>query len=300
MDNRSRRTSNNLERSVLTVNLVVVYNSKSGSALPRRDVMKLFSKHGIAVDAYIEITKNFPKNLHPFINKNYVVAAIGGDGTLSSVANELINTKTIFAPLPGGTLNHFTKDLHIPQDLDSAIQNIKKNNVKKVDVATVNGTVFLNNSSLGIYPLSLQFRKNTDAVIGKWPAAVAGILKAFFHYKLYTVTLNNHTFKTPFVFVGNNDYHLTDLVNGGRRSINKGALSVYAIKSGSRLEILRQLYYLFVKRFDMSTKIETLKTPVITIYTKRPEVSVSRDGELQKTTSPLQYKLLAGALTVIS
>lgn len=279
--------------------IVVVYNAKSGSALAKSELKKLFTKHAVAIEKYIDITSGFPKNLQPFIEKGYIVVTIGGDGTLSSVANEIAGSTAIFAPLPGGTLNHFTKDLGIPQDLDEAVQNIAKMHIKKIDVATINDTVFLNNSSLGIYPTSLQFRSSTGDKIGKWPAAVAGFLKALFHYKLYSITINGDTFKTPFIFIGNNDYHLTDMPSGGRRYINKGILSIYAVKTGSRLEILKQLFYMITRRFDMVTKIETWTTPSITIHTKRTTVSVSRDGELQKMTSPLEYKVLAGALNVI-
>lgn len=279
--------------------IVVVYNAKSGSALAKSELKKLFTKHAVAIEKYIDITSGFPKNLQPFIEKGYIVVTIGGDGTLSSVANEIAGSTAIFAPLPGGTLNHFTKDLGIPQDLDEAVQNIAKMHIKKIDVATINDTVFLNNSSLGIYPTSLQFRSSTGDKIGKWPAAVAGFLKALFHYKLYSITINGDTFKTPFIFIGNNDYHLTDMPSGGRRYINKGILSIYAVKTGSRLEILKQLFYMVTRRFDMVTKIETWTAPSITIHTKRTTVSVSRDGELQKMTSPLEYRVLAGALNVI-
>jgi diacylglycerol kinase family enzyme len=278
---------------------VVVYNAKSGSALPKSELEKLFSKHGINVETFIDITTGFPKNLRSFLNKNYIVAAIGGDGTLSSVANELNGSDAIFAPLPGGTLNHFTKDLGISQDLDVAVQNITKRTVKKIDIATVNGTVFLNNSSLGIYPLSLKFRENSNDAIGKWPAAIAGFSKALFHYKLYTVTIDGDEFKSPFIFIGNNDYHLTDVTSGGRQSINKGILSIYAVKTSSRIEVLKQLAYMLGGRSDMATKIEAWTDTSVTIHTKRTAVSISRDGELQKSTSPLEYKLVAGALNVI-
>ena len=279
---------------------VVVYNAKSGSALSKSELKKLFSKHNIVVEKYIDITTGFPQNLQPFIKKKCIVAAIGGDGTLSSVANEIIGSKAIFAPLPGGTLNHFTKDLNIPQDLDVAVQNITKKPITKVDVATINNTVFLNNSSLGIYPVSLEFRSNMDTNLGKWPAAVAGVLKALFHYKLYTISVHGNEFKTPFIFIGNNDYHLTDIANAGRKNLRQGILSIYAVKTGSRLEILKQLFYIMTGRSHMVTEIETWTAPTITINTKRPKVSVSRDGELQKITSPLKYELHAGALDVIA
>lgn len=54
--------------------------------------------------------------------------------------------------LPVGTLNHFAKDLRLPLDLPHAVQIIAGGHHRKVDAAEVNGRLFVNNSSIGLYP----------------------------------------------------------------------------------------------------------------------------------------------------
>src|SRR3954469_22997747 len=81
-----------------------------------------------------------------------IVAAGGGDGTISAVASALVGTDVALGVLPLGTLNHFAKDLGIPLKLEDAIQALFRGDTVKVDVAEINGKIFLNNSSLGLYP----------------------------------------------------------------------------------------------------------------------------------------------------
>ncbi|MGC4004181.1 MAG: diacylglycerol kinase family protein [Pirellulales bacterium] len=76
----------------------------------------------------------------------------GGDGTLSAIAGALAGTKMPLGVLPLGTLNHFAKDLKIPMHLADAAWVVAQRRIAQVDVAEVNGRVFLNNSSLGLYP----------------------------------------------------------------------------------------------------------------------------------------------------
>ena len=91
-----------------------------------------------------------------------VVIAGGGDGTLNAVASRLAGGEKIFGVLPLGTLNHFAKDLNIPLELSAAVDNITAGNVAPVDVGDVNGQIFLNNSSIGVYPQIVIRRRDTD------------------------------------------------------------------------------------------------------------------------------------------
>src|SRR5215210_424096 len=87
------------------------------------------------------------------------VVAAGGDGTVSAVASVLAGTSTPLGVLPLGTLNHFAKDLGIPMDLEKAVRTVAARNSRHVDVACVNDRVFINNSSIGVYPSVVASRE---------------------------------------------------------------------------------------------------------------------------------------------
>src|SRR4029450_6264872 len=101
-----------------------------------------------------------------------LVIAGGGDGTVNTVAAALVGTEVVLGVLPLGTLNHFAKDLGLPLELGGAVQTIGAGHTVRIDVGEVNGQMFLNNSSLGLYPRIVRHRqKQTERLgRGKWPA----------------------------------------------------------------------------------------------------------------------------------
>ncbi len=279
------------------VNVVVVVNPKSGSSAPRSDLENMFTKAKVSVDAWIEMTDNFAAAISPWCEAGATIAVIGGDGTIASVTNAIVGTNAILAPLPGGTLNHFTKDAGIDQDLATAIANLPKTAVRSVDLATINGTAFLNNSSIGMYPVSLQTRARFEDRLGKWPAAVIGSIRALSQFRLYEVTINGTTFKTPFLFVGNNEYRLDGTM--ARTDLDTGMLCVYAIAAESRKALVALLGAALIGRLHQQDNLITFQSKSVTIHTKRSKMHVSIDGELIECTTPLEYTCIAGGLRII-
>ena len=173
-----------------------------------------------------------------------VILAGGGDGTINAVASHLIATDKILGVLPLGTLNHFAKDLKIPLDLEGAAKTAMSGRVTKVDVGEVNGRIFLNNSSLGLYPTIVSEREKQQSLgSGKWPAFVWAAVAAFRRYPFLHVRLaaggQEFDLRTPFVFVGNNEYLMQRLVMGGRQHLDQGLLSVYVTNRTGRWGLVR-------------------------------------------------------------
>ena len=90
------------------------------------------------------------------------VVAGGGDGTVNAVAGKLAGTDCVLGVLPMGTLNHFAKDVGIPQKLEAAVRNIFTGRVSIVDVGEVNGRIFVNNSGFGFYPHFVRQREELE------------------------------------------------------------------------------------------------------------------------------------------
>ncbi|MFD2271523.1 diacylglycerol/lipid kinase family protein [Undibacterium arcticum] len=174
-----------------------------------------------------------------------VIVAGGGDGTINTVASALVGTDIAFGVLPLGTLNHFAKDLHIPLDLDAAVRNIAARHSVKIDAAEVNGRIFLNNSSLGLYPDIVRHRETQQRRLGrgKWPAFFLGYRDGIASLSVFlnvTLRLNNeeHKRRTPFIFVGNNEYLMEGFNIGGRKRLDSGQLCLYVTHRTGRLGLL--------------------------------------------------------------
>src|SRR6185503_16647759 len=94
----------------------------------------------------------------------------GGDGTVSAAADRAVRHGKPIGVLPLGTLNHFARDLGMPPDLRDAVRAIATGVVREVDVGEVNGRVFVNNSSIGVYPTVVRDRDEQRLRFGrgKW------------------------------------------------------------------------------------------------------------------------------------
>lgn len=272
---------------------VFVYNSQSGSALSLPRLKALVKQHDIEVEKWIALDSGaWRKKLVPFIEKGATIAAYGGDGTLSAVVQLLVGTKAIFLPLPGGTLNHFTKDLRIPQTLDQALAHLNTTKQQTIDIAQVNERLFINNASIGLYPLSLRQRDHLEGRIGKWPAVLLAGINAFIRFRLYNVTINDEHFQTPFIFVGNNTYQLKGLQGVDRQSINQGTLSVYSIRASSRFTLLKIIFLGLFKRARYLHEFQMYKIDQLVIKAKRSRLYVSYDGEVGRLRTPLRFKII--------
>lgn len=279
--------------------IVLVYNPKSGSSLSASILRRRCQAAGIEIKKLIAIKDGFESKLAPFIEKGDIIGVIGGDGTISAVAGLVAETRATLLPLPGGTLNHFTKDLGIAQDIDEALRRAVGAKPRLIDVGCVNDTIFINNSSLGVYPASLLTREEFENRVGKWPAAMAASLRALVRMKTYNVIVSGHTFTTPFIFVGNNHYRLDKIGGTERKHLDKGVLTVYIVKTRSRRMLLKIALFALIGKAEQLPDFEIFHPKRLTIDTKRPTVSVSHDGEVSKMTTPLDYEIKKKALRVL-
>lgn len=279
--------------------ITLVYNPSAGSARPLHELRKLFDAHNITITNVVSVKKGFEAKLKAPIKNGEYIAVIGGDGTISTVAGLIANSDATLVPLPGGTLNHFTKDLGINQDLETAIKNIKAATPRRVDIASVNGLFFMNNSSIGIYPASLHARKRLEDTLGKWPAAIVGSLRALIRYRTYDVTINDKRLNTPFVFIGNNDYKLDTFGPAGRNTLTEGVLSVYVLNSKTRWGLVKVFAHALTGKLNILNDFISFKTTSFTITSRHTRLSVSHDGEVSHLTTPLTYKIEKAQLKIL-
>ena len=160
------------------------------------------------------------------VSKNHQpVVAGGGDGTVNVVAGKLAGTDTVLGVLPMGTLNHFARDVGIPHNLEAAVRNIFTGQVKTVDVAEVNGHVFVNNSGVGFYPHFVREREAQErhghVKRVAFMFAARSVVRRYFRLRINVHLDRAEAFEhvTPFLFVGNNRYQTSGLQIGTRLSI---------------------------------------------------------------------------------
>jgi diacylglycerol kinase family enzyme len=286
--------------------IFVVYNPKSGGGDQLDGVKEAFDRGGASPE-YVPIgARGLRRKLRQACEaRGAVVVAVGGDGTINSVAQYVRGTDCKLGIIPAGTLNHFAKTLGIPLDIPEAVQLILRGSNRRVDVGLVNKHVFVNNSSIGFYPRSVLIRDEYHRAVGKWPAAVAGFLKSALRPRHYRVTLliegKSRTFRTPFVFVGNNEYQRSQPDIGERTSVDTGLLAVYVVKATSPFAIIRGVAHALFTRKRRTRDFAVYLAQSCTIQTRQHHsMNVACDGEVFVTRTPLRYKSEHKGLRVIA
>ena len=234
-----------------------------------------------------------------------VVVAGGGDGTINAVASVMAGSGVDFGVLPLGTLNHFAKDLGIPLELDAAVRNVAEGRRVEVDVGEVNDRIFLNNSSLGLYPDIVRDREKQQHRLGrgKWLAAAWAAVAALRRFPFLDVGVavdgRQHARRTPFVFIGNNEYTMQGLAIGERERLDGGTLSLYVAQRPGRLGLLRFAWRALWGRLAQERDFDVMLSDKFDIKTRHRRLRVATDGEVTIMATPLRYRIRPAALAVI-
>jgi diacylglycerol kinase family enzyme len=232
-----------------------------------------------------------------------MVVAGGGDGTVNSVVNGLAHTDAALAVLPLGTLNHFAKDLGIPLALEEAVVTALKGEVRRVDAGEVNGRLFVNNSSIGLYPQIVRERSALEKHgHSKWPALVRAALDVFRRSKALRTKLRYAgrvlAGRTDLVFVGNNEYAFAAPRIGARQRIDKGVLWIYRVPHAGRFRAVAAAIAAFFGGGQPKAPL-AFTADELRIDMRARSIDVAVDGEVLRMNTPLQYRSRAGALHVM-
>src|SRR4051812_42304621 len=210
----------------------------------------------------------------------------GGDGTIGAAASALAGSDTRLGILPLGTLNHFARDLGLSTDLDEAAVVLAAGKERRVDVAEMNGRIFINNSAIGLYPLMVIDRDLQRKRLGrsKRLAMIIASIRtlARFNHQRLTLTINDEKERldTPLLFVGNNDYRLDIGAPGQRESIEDGTLSVFVMRKKTRRGLIAaSIRALFDRtRPDDMVRIDNVQR--LRVSSRPSMLPVSLDGEV--------------------
>jgi diacylglycerol kinase family enzyme len=288
----------------------VLLNATAGTGCPPEWVDQLreqFAVHG--VEAHVEQVTEGAEIL-PAVRRLLdqgagTVVAGGGDGTVSAVASQLVGTDAVLGVLPLGTLNHFAKDLGMPLPQAEAVAALAAGAVQAVDIGEVNGRTFINNSSLGLYPDIVRDREQRQRRLGhsKWRALAEASLAALRRYSVLRVQIDledeRHALRTPFLFIGNNEYTMEGFQIGERRSLADGTLAFYTAQRTGRFGLLRLALLALVRRLDTARDFHMATAREFVVHSGHRRLRVATDGEVTLMETPLRYRVRPGALRVI-
>jgi YegS/Rv2252/BmrU family lipid kinase len=299
----ARRRAGNDSSSMI----VIMNRGAGGSDDPETRILELLRSHGKeARVVHPDETRDIAALAREAARSDErLIVAAGGDGTISGVAAALAGSDKILGVLPVGTLNHFAKDLHIPLDLEEAVRTIVEGEAIAVDVGEVNGRVFINNSSLGLYPHIVSRREAQQQRLarGKWTAFFWATLQALRRFPFLDLRIafeGQQIFRrTAFLFVGNNEYEIAGFNLGSRACVDGARLGLYLTHRTGRLGLFRLAFHALFGRVDQAEDFDVFCVTEARIETQKRRLLVACDGEVEFMDTPLLYRTRPAALRVL-
>ena len=234
------------------------------------------------------------------------VIAVGGDGTLNTVAQAAHAAGCPMGAIPYGTFNYFARTHGIPPTPDAAVQWLLEACPVPVQVAALNDRVFLVNASLGVYPELLQDREAFKARFGRsrwvaWMAACATLLRAQRRLRLRIETGEAvRDLKTLTLFVGNNRLQLQQFGAEPDRTLagvpGNGSLAALVLRPIGTLSMVGLVLRGAMGRLGEAAGVEgfdfhhMLVRPALA--PGRRHIRVAFDGEVAVMRAPLHIRVL--------
>lgn len=295
--------------------LSLIYNPKSGFhgtqplALDQQ-IMDLWIKAGFEVKKFaiaeaVDMDHMMSEVLLRHQGSHGVVVAAGGDGTLNTVARYLRDTDIPMGILPLGTFNYVARVLNIPLDLLEAAQVIAQGQSRAIHVASVNQYIYLNNASLGLYPLFIQQRENYNRILGRFPihAYTSALEVMLRHRKELKIEVEvdgqRYRVKTPLVFFGNNQLQLKELNLKIAQQVAEGKVAGVIVAKSDKLTLFKTLWQLMRGKLEQTPDVYSFAAQQVKIYSRAKRLTLAIDGEIVEVESPLRISVDQHALKIM-
>jgi diacylglycerol kinase family enzyme len=208
----------------------------------------------------------------------------GGDGSLGLVAGVAAESDLPFFCVPVGTRNHFALDVGLDRDDPlSALEAVTQGREIRIDIGVVGERPFLNNVSLGIYPLAVGQDGYRDDRVGTFlaTAAEAGSSDDQLDFRFVTPD-GREQHRSPLVLVSNNPYVWSGPPDFGRRQrLDSGTIGVLAVGLPGQDETLSVADLLRRRAF------QEWSAPELRVDSPHDSVSVGIDGESLELPTPI-------------
>ncbi|SFR02040.1 diacylglycerol/lipid kinase family protein [Poseidonocella sedimentorum] len=232
------------------------------------------------------------------------VIAAGGDGTICAVAAALAGRGTDLGVLPRGTFNYFARRIGVPLELDEAIDAICTGESAPVSLGSVNGEIFINNASIGLYPLILRIRETVYDRWGRsrlaayWSVLVAMVTVYRPLQMRITVDGTERSARAPMIFAAMSAYQLEQFGFKGAEAIRDGKFALLLAPDCGRFLLIWKALRIAFGGVRQGRDYTLLTGERVVVETRRAARLVALDGERCRMKAPFEFEILRDALRV--
>ncbi|MFN3581871.1 MAG: diacylglycerol/lipid kinase family protein [Pseudomonas sp.] len=294
---------------------VFVMNTSSGSQDAeeiQHSIVRAMDEAGknyviMAVDEGSQLLDTAAKAVSRARKEGAIVVAVGGDGTLNAVAQQVLGKGVPFGILPQGTFNYFGRCFGISQETEKALHSLLNARIRPVNVGLLNDRMFLVNASLGLYPTLLEDREEFKQRFGRsrlvalWSAVVT-LLRAHRQLRLQIeYEGKTRTLRTPTIVVDNNALQLKHMGLDQTDELARDHLVAITSKPLSTLGLYGVLVRGLLSRLGEDENLISFGFDTLTVRLGRgrKRTKVAMDGEIFHLNSPLVFKVAKDRLPLL-
>lgn len=278
-------------------------NLESGSGEAAQEALTAVGAFDVETGDPESLDRQIDRAVHAGADR---IVVAGGDGTIAKAAGALVGKNTALGVIPGGTLNHFAKNHGIPTDLAAAVEVSANGATTTTDVATSNGRVFLNTSSVGAYVVFVRTRERLERRIGYRLATIIAALRLLGRVRPFTVELKldgvARRYRSALVFVGVGERELQLPSMGARADNGQRGLHVIVVRGGTWARLVAagvMAAFGGTAAIKRGTLADSFIVDECRIELRRQMGRVALDGEIVEMRSPLEYRIERDALRLV-
>ena len=233
-------------------------------------------------------------------DKNNIIVAVGGDGTINRIVNEIFDSGILFGIIPRGSGNGLARDLKIPQTISGAIHILNQFYSRKIDVMQINDLFSVNVSGIGFDAvIAKKFLELKHRGFKKYLKIIVQEIKKMKpeSYKMLVDgnELNPEAYLISFANSrqwGNNAYIAP------KAKIDDGLIDVVILHPFPLLPAPLMVTKLFTKTIDGSQYLDTIKAKEIVIK-KEGKIFAHIDGEPHTFENQLKITIHEKKLNIL-
>lgn len=295
--------------------IAVILNPSAGNSLIAQqnipevglEPMLLQTLHEMEIDAEVYYTT--PEDAGESIARKLaashtdLVIAVGGDGTIHSVARGLLNSSSVLGIIPVGTMNNLAYSLGIPDDLKEACALLANGEVRTIDAGSINHHLFLEVAGVGLeaalYPAAEAVKSR--GILSTLNGAVNGLWTLInFHPPQVSVAFDHekpHTYRAIQITACNSPYYGLRLNVAPGIVMNDGWLDVVLYTNFSKSEYIHHAFSISQGRRPFTPKVVYRRAKSLRIDANTA-IEIHADGNVIGTT-PAEITMIPRALKVL-